>query len=380
MSVKHITNVQKIALKTNSIEDINECEYISAFFADVFVNHLYKVALTRVGSDRNKLADEYRSVITINFNDFTKNVASQDRTIDNFCSFYDHYRKRDVASDKSEIIARISRIFSTDTEKLSNTQKYEIVCNVFAMLMSKLVAYVSTSNVLAFILSDRTTAQAKSTFQKNSRAVQDFCISTLLEYKIELKTKLSSNDSSHYVKEIKKLKKTCQELTDEADELYEINDKLKARLKKCESANKTLTEVNERLSGLVEAMHRRHTMQQSATNRITEISESPAPTLPSPVKPVVVTPAPAPKPAPRPILQPNKPTLLMPTMLQPRPIIPVQPSSLPTVHEVSSEKSSSESESETEPEPTPVKATESSKPFAAINLINSICHSDDDDD
>lgn len=373
MSVKHITNVQKVALKTNSIEDINECEYISAFFADVFVNHLYKVALSRVGADRNKLADEYRSVITINFNDFTKNVKSQDRTVDNFCGFYDHYRKRDVASDKSEIIARLARIFSVDADKLSSSQKYEIVCNVFAMLMSKLVTYVSSSNVLAFILSDRTTPQAKAAFQKNSRTIQDFCISTLLEYKIELKTKLSSNDSSHYAKEIKKLKKTCQELTDEADELAELNDKLTARLKKCETANKALSELNEKLSSMVEAMHKRH-MQQTAqsSSRITEIVEAPAAETRKPEAPKLE----APKPAPRPTLQPNKPTLLMPTMLQPKPIIPVQrPVAAPTLKPPVESQSESESDDE---KVTSLPQPEPSRPSAASNLINSICDSDED--
>jgi hypothetical protein len=270
MASKSITYAQRVAMKTNPINDVNEYELISTFFTDLFANNLYKLAKGRVGSNNNKLSDEYCSIAKIYADNFKTSTSTQDKVIESFFKFYNMYKQHSNMTNQ-DIVSKIVSIYTMD--KLSQTQRYEILCNVFSMLMTAMVSHVCSSSVLSIILTDRSTPQAKAQFHKNIRATQDFCIQTLVDYKFTVRNKFRGDDNSHYIKEIKQLKKTLEEYTEEMEALDEENADLNKKIKKLSASAKDLKDQNEKLVKLVGMMNERMKLLPAQTAEIDKEAE-----------------------------------------------------------------------------------------------------------
>ena len=324
MAANYISNAQKVAMKTNPLDDVNEYELISTYFTDLFANNLFKVSLKRVGANRNKLADEYCSVINVYCEEFKRTQKSQDAIIDSFFKFYNMYKPRNNLTDK-EILDKIVSIFTVEGVKLSSTQKYEILCNVFSMLMSKLAEHVCTSHVLGIILSDRSTQQGKTTFHRNIRATQDYCIQALVDYKFKVKSKFRGDDNSHYIKEIKQLKKTVEEYLGEMDELEAENEEMEKKIKKLSISVKDLKDQNEKLIQLVGMLNEKNKklLSGSSSEEKQERIEKPERSERQPVvtKPSFIPPAAVAKPSFVPQAVTTRPTYTLPTPVVAAPVV-----------------------------------------------------------
>lgn len=205
-------------------------EIIGSYFTDVVFNHIYINARMKLTANSSSLVDEYVRRLQLYVIGLKNDAKCYDNTLKELHKYYVTVINSPVDINKFINIIIDTCIPPNFIHQLTPQNRTEIVSNIICDLVSNLVVFTSSPEIIKKITIDH-----KQNAPEVVKVLQDFSIQTLINKKLQIINKflkesgqVSSTDTS--IEIINELKQVIRKLVSEKNDLNENITKLEKQV------------------------------------------------------------------------------------------------------------------------------------------------------